>query len=82
VLDPRTLVLTGLTRNGLFVIEDGAVVRPAPNVRFTQSYAEALAPGAVRGIGSDAVLMLDAPFGILAPSISLEAWRITGNSAG
>ncbi len=82
VLDPRTLVLTGLTRNGLFVIEDGAIVRPAPNVRFTQSYAEALAPGAVRGIGSDAVLMLDAPFGILAPSISLAGWNVTGNSAG
>lgn len=82
VLDPRTLVLTGLTRNGLFVIEDGAVTRPAPNVRFTQSYAEALAPGAVRGIGGDTALVLDAPFTVLAPSLSLAAWNVTGNSAG
>ena len=82
VLDPRTLVLTGLTRNGLFVIEDGAVVRPAPNIRFTQSYAEALAPGAVRGIAADPELMLDSPFGVLAPTVSLAAWNVTGNSAG
>ena len=51
VLDPRTLVMTGLTRNGVWLIESGQIVRPVRNMRFTQSYPEALGPGAVLGIG-------------------------------
>lgn len=42
VLDPRTLVVTGLTRNGVWLIENGLVTQPVRNLRFTQSYAEAL----------------------------------------
>ena len=42
---PRTLSLTGLTRNGVWLIEDGEVTAPVKNFRFTQSYAQALAPG-------------------------------------
>lgn len=55
VLDPKTVGVTGLTRNGVFLVEDGKVVRPVTNLRFTQSILEALAPGRVLGIGSDAV---------------------------
>ena len=47
VLDPRTLVVTGLTRNGVWLIEDGEVTTPVRNFRFTQSYPQAL--GARRG---------------------------------
>ena len=54
VLDPRTHVVTGLTRNGVWLIEDGEIVRPVTNLRFTQSFVEALAPGAVRASASDA----------------------------
>jgi predicted Zn-dependent protease len=44
------LLLTGLTRDGNFLIEDGRVVAPARNLRFNQSLAtlfariEALGP--------------------------------------
>ncbi len=55
VLDPRTLVITGLTRNGVWLIEDGVVTQPVQNLRFTQSYPQALAPGGVLGIGSHSV---------------------------
>jgi predicted Zn-dependent protease len=34
---PRTLVVTGLTRDGTFLIEDGAVTRPVQNFRFNES---------------------------------------------
>ena len=47
VLDPKTLVATGLTRNGVFLIEKGEVGRAVSNLRFTQSYVAALAPGQV-----------------------------------
>ena len=57
ILDPKTQVVTGLTRNGVWLIEDGRVVRPVSNLRFTQSYLEALGPGAVRGIGRERALI-------------------------
>ena len=51
VLDPKSLVVTGLTRNGVWLIEDGAVVRAVRDLRFTESYPRALGPGAVLGLG-------------------------------
>jgi predicted Zn-dependent protease len=84
VLDPRTLVVTGLTRNGVWLIEGGRIVRPVKNLRFTQSYLEALAPGAVRGIGSDASLISDGHAGgsALVPSLHLASWNFTGGAQG
>ncbi|MGH2429671.1 MAG: TldD/PmbA family protein, partial [Candidatus Limnocylindria bacterium] len=85
ILDPRTQVVTGLTRNGVWLIEDGRVVRPVSNLRFTQSFAEALAPGAVRGVGSDLTLVLGAMFGFGAyavPSLHLASWNFTGGARG
>ena len=35
--DPRTLVNTGLTRDGTFLIENGQVTRPVKNFRFNES---------------------------------------------
>jgi predicted Zn-dependent protease len=85
VLDPRTIVVTGLTRNGVWLVEDGRVVRPVTNLRFTQSYVEALAPGAVRAVGSDATLVGGATFGFgayVVPSLHLASWNFTGGAKG
>jgi predicted Zn-dependent protease len=41
-LNPRTLTLTGLTRDGTFLIENGRISRPITNFRFNQSMAELL----------------------------------------
>ncbi len=40
---PLRTVVTGMTRDGTFVIEGGEVAYPVRNLRFTQSYHEALA---------------------------------------
>jgi predicted Zn-dependent protease len=82
VLDPRPLTVTGLTRNGLFLVEDGVVRRAARNVRFTQSYVEALAPGNVLGVGGEAELHGDPGISFLAPSLALRNWNLTGNAQG
>jgi predicted Zn-dependent protease len=84
VLDPRTLVVTGLTRNGVWLIENGKIVRPLKNLRFTQSYVEALGPGAVRGVGSDALLIGAGHDGgsALVPSLHLASWNFTGGAQG
>jgi predicted Zn-dependent protease len=84
VLDPRTLVVTGLTRNGVWLIENGAVTTPVRNFRFTQSYPQALEPGAVLGIGSHAV-ELPGPWseaGFVAPALRLASWNYTGGASG
>ena len=54
MLDPRTLAITGLTRNGVWLIEDGEITTPVKNFRFTQSYAQALMPGNVVAVGTTA----------------------------
>jgi predicted Zn-dependent protease len=36
-LDPQSLLITGLTRDGLFLIENGAVTRPVKNMRWNES---------------------------------------------
>ena len=83
ILDPRTQVVTGLTRNGVWLIEDGRIVRPITNLRFTQSFVDALGPGSVRGIGSDPAIILggwDSIF--LVPSLHLGSWNFTGGAKG
>jgi predicted Zn-dependent protease len=42
-VDPATLLMTGLTRDGVYVIEDGAVVAAANNFRFNESPVDLLA---------------------------------------
>lgn len=41
-LDPQTLLLTGLTRDGLFLIEQGKVTRAVKNMRWNESPVVAL----------------------------------------
>jgi predicted Zn-dependent protease len=84
VLDPKTLVVTGLTRNGTFMIENGTIAEPITNMRFTQSFVDALGPNKVQGIGDD-VRYADSEFGPLfvhAPSLQLESWNFTGGAEG
>ncbi|NDU71405.1 TldD/PmbA family protein [Actinomadura sp. DSM 109109] len=42
-VDPRTLLLTGLTRDGVHLVEDGEVVGEANNFRFNESPVDLLA---------------------------------------
>jgi predicted Zn-dependent protease len=41
-VDPRTLLFTGLTRDGVFWIEDGKVAYPVKNLRWNESVAAVL----------------------------------------
>ena len=79
ILDPKTQVVTGLTRNGTFLIEGGEVVGGVPNLRFTQSYFDALRPGNVLGAGNDARLF-DGTYHV--PTVRLAGWNFTGGAKG
>jgi len=43
VVDPKTLSITALTRDGTFLIEDGVISSPIKNFRINQSVIDALA---------------------------------------
>jgi len=84
VLDPKSLVVTGLTRNGVWLVEEGEITTPVQNFRFTQSYPQALGPGAVGGIGSRAIALPDS-WGTAwwsAPALRLASWNFTGGASG
>ncbi len=48
-LNPRIVSVTGLTRDGTFLIENGKIARPVTNFRFNQSLAELLANAQMLG---------------------------------
>ena len=85
ILDPKTQVVTGLTRNGTFLVEDGKVGPGVRNLRFTQSFIDALAPGNVLGLGSEARFADSEFFGpglVHVPPLRLAAFRFTGGARG
>jgi predicted Zn-dependent protease len=87
VLDSRALVLTGLTRNGVWLVEDGQVTTPVKNFRFTQSYSEALAPGQVLGVGRTATPIPGDTYSSTSPrlgcpALRLASWNFTGGASG
>lgn len=82
VLDPKSLAVTGLTRNGTFMIESGEISGAVTNLRFTQSFVKSLQ--GVDGIGSDD-RFADSEFGpgiVHAPSLRLASWNFTGGASG
>ena len=52
LIDGRTLMTTGLTRDGLWWVEKGRIQHPVRNLRFNQSVIAMLAPWNVEAIGT------------------------------
>ena len=51
-VDPRTALQTGLTRDGIWYVENGKIKHPVKNFRFNQSLMQLLAQGNVEMIGA------------------------------
>lgn len=75
LVDPRTIVLTGLTRDGLWWVEKGQIRYPVRNLRFNQSVLAMLAPWNVDAIGAPRRL---SPF--MVPALKLNAFAFTSIS--
>ena len=83
ILDPPTLVVTGLMRNGVWLAEVGRMERPVSNLRFPRSCLDALAPGAVLEVGARRSLVGDGCGGLaLAPSPHHGSWSFTVGAHG
>jgi PmbA protein len=71
-------VLTGLTKDGTFLIEHGEVTRPVKNLRFTDGVLDAWS--GLRALGSERRLMEGWGGAVLAPAMRLDRFRFTGVS--
>ena len=85
-VEPRHALLTGMTRDGTFLIEDGVITRPLRDVRFTDSALRILA--ATEELTAGQRLVSDADFygrrfanGVLCPALRAEGFRVSGGSA-
>jgi predicted Zn-dependent protease len=73
---PKLAIVTGMTRDGTFYVEDGHIKGPVRNLRFTQSYLEALA--ATSAISRERRTLKGDFGGVLVPAIRVDSWNFTG----
>jgi predicted Zn-dependent protease len=73
---PKLAIVTGMTRDGTFLVEGGKIVGPVRNLRYTQSYLAALA-GTV-AVGSERKTLKGFLGGVVVPAIRVDGWTFTG----
>ena len=81
--DTRTASYTGLTRDGVWFIENGKIAYPVKNFRFNQSVTQMLAPGNVEMIGVPERVGSSEGGGAsasLLPALKLKAFNFTSQS--
>lgn len=76
--DPRTASVTGLTRDGVWMIERGKIAYPVKNLRFNQSIIGMLAPGNVELIGEPE--RIGGGNASLMPALKLKRFNFTSQS--
>lgn len=78
IIHPKRGILTGMTKDGTFLIEGGRITRPIRNLRFTQSIPEAFT--AIEAIGSETRLVAAEYSGInvRVPALRLAKFAFTG----
>jgi PmbA protein len=84
VHEPATL-LTGMTRDGTYLIEDGRLGRPVRDVRFTDSVLRLLE--ATEALTAEQRLVSEGEFygrrfatGVVCPALRAGGFRITGQT--
>ncbi len=75
---PKLAIVTGMTRDGTFLVEGGRIVGPVRNLRFTQSYLAALA--GTTAVGLDRRTLKGDFGGVLVPAIRVDGWTFTGTT--
>ena len=86
VAEPMKAVLTGMTRDGTFLIEEGEVKGPIKNLRFTESILRALSR--VSAISKERRICSEGTVysrrfvtGVVAPAIKVDGFNFSGVSA-
>ncbi len=86
VVEPMKAVITGMTRDGTFLIEGGEVKRPIKNLRFTESVLRALSR--VTGVSKHRRICSEGTVysrrfvtGTVAPALKIDGFNFSGVSA-
>ncbi len=82
-VDPRVQLNTGLTRDGLWYIENGTVKHPVRNFRFNESMIAMLAPGNVEMVSKPEPVSGSENRGgnnALLPALKLQQFHFTSQS--
>jgi len=77
-IDPASAVVTGITREGTFLVEDGQIVSGLKNLRYIQSYPEALRN--VVDLTRETKLQTEYHVNANVPVIKVSGFNITGSS--
>ncbi len=77
---PVKTILTGMTRDGTFLIENGEITRPLKNLRFTQSILEAFARAEMLGSQLKLIKSDWEHFATCAPAAKIHNFRFTGTT--
>jgi predicted Zn-dependent protease len=80
LVHPRDCVITGMTRDGTFMIEHGELAYPVKNLRFTQSYIQTLAN--LEAIGRETVLLYEdwGSMAVRVPALKSSQFNFTGST--
>jgi predicted Zn-dependent protease len=86
-VDPKHTLLTGMTRDGTFLIEDGRIARPLRDVRFTDSVLRLL--DCTEELTAQPRLVSEGEFygrrfasGVVCPALRTRGLRVTGATTG
>jgi predicted Zn-dependent protease len=75
---PKLAIVTGMTRDGTFLVEGGRIVGPVRNLRYTQSYLDALA--GVTAVGRERRTLKGFLGSAVVPALRIDAWTFTGTT--
>ncbi|OQX90276.1 MAG: hypothetical protein B6D57_03980 [Candidatus Coatesbacteria bacterium 4484_99] len=78
-IDPRNAIFTGMTRYGLFYIEDGKIKYPVKNLRFTESMLKAFSN--VASISRERKLISYYIGGFLLPYLLVNDFKFTSKTS-
>jgi PmbA protein len=76
LLEPKTALMTGMTRDGTFLVRDGEIVARLPNLRWTQSMVEAFS--SIEGLTRERRRVgtwYNAFGGTISPVMKIRGWR-------
>jgi PmbA protein len=79
IVHPKDAVITGMTRDGTWLIEDGEIKHPVKNFRFTQSIIDALK--ATTHVGRETEMVSEFFFSASrVPGLKVDRFHFTGKS--
>ncbi|MFC7440203.1 TldD/PmbA family protein [Laceyella putida] len=75
---PKETIMTGMTRDGTFLVENGKIVAPIKNLRMTESVVQALQQ--IIAVGKESQMISHAYGYCRTPALLIDRFRFTGGT--